>query len=280
MNDSLLDAVTSVLLEASNDKPWMTANYIAGKIACCVDGKQIEEVLLAHCRNTEDRGDVPIVRYSSLPSRKTLEVLWGAIEKVGSRRLENITQDNVVDDSLAKFECLDQADVFLSHSHRDYAGVMTVAKHLLQKDIVPWLAETHIEQDKHIHAEIINALSASQDFLLYLSPNALDSRWTGKEYQYALDRGIPIFIVADIACRDIVALLNAMGEHDRTQFDVTKKFKSASTEFICHLIEDQDGIVEIFAYSQALGVEAVHSFARPANELPDCIRERRNRRNS
>jgi hypothetical protein len=280
MNDSLFDEVASVLSGASNEKPWMTANYIAGKIASRVDGQQIEETLLAHCRDTENRGEVPIVRYSSLPSRTTLEVLWGAIEKVGPRKLASIIQDNVADDSLAEFECLDQADVFLSHCHRDYAGVMAVARHLLQNDIVPWLAETHIEQDKHIHEEIISALGTSQGFLLYLSPNALDSRWTGKEYHYALNGGIPIYIVADITFRDIRDLLNAMGRHDRTQFDATRMFNSASSEFTSHLIKDHNRIVETFAYSQALGVEVVHSFARPLVELPDCIRERRNRHTS
>lgn len=273
MNKLLLDEAVSILSTASNNRPWMTATYIAGKIPSRVDGKQIEETMLAHCRDTEDGGGVPIVRYSSLPSRKTLEVLWGAIEKVGSRRLENITQDNVADDSLTEFEGLDQADVFLSHSHRDYAGVMAVAKHLLQNDIVPWLAETHIEQGDHIHEEIIEALGASQDFLLYLSPNALDSRWTGKEYLYALDQGIPIFIVVDIAFPEIRDLLDAMAGHDQTRFDTTRKFKPASSEFISQLIEDHNHIVETFAYSKALGVEAEYSFARPLNKLPGCIRE-------
>ena len=274
-NDSLFNQVVSILSAASYDKPWMTASYIARKIGNRFDGKQIEEMLLAYCRDAEDSGGNLRVRYSSLPSRRTLEVLWGAVEKVGSRRLENITQDHVADDSLVEFECLDQADVFVSHSHRDYTAVMAVAKYLLQNGVVPWLAETHIGQGEHIHEEIISALSSSQDFLLYLSPNALDSRWTGKEYNYALNRKIPIFIVADIDSSEIKELLDAMHRRDQTHFDTTEKFTSANSEFINYLIEDPEQIIETFAYSHASGIETQFPLARPLSELPNCICTRR-----
>ena len=275
MSDSLFNQVISILSRATCDKPWMTASSIARETGDRFDGEQIKKMLLAHYREAEDSGVNPKARYSSLPSRRTLEVLWGDFEKVGSRRLENITKDHVADDSLAEFEYLDlnQADVFVSHSHRDYTAVMAVAKYLLQNEIVPWLAETHIGQDDDIHEGIINALNSSQDFLLYLSPNALDSRWTVKEYGYALEREIPIFIVADISFSEIRKLLEAM--RDKTHFDTAEKFKSASSESINCLIDDSNRIIETFAYSHASGIETQFPPARPLSKLPNRIRTRR-----
>lgn len=271
----LFDQVVSLLSGASDDKPWMTARYLARRLGNRVDGRQIEDMLLVHCQDAEDNGETPLIRYSSLPSRKTLEVLWGAIEKVGRRPLENITQNHVADDALNEFEALEAADIFVSHSHRDYPAVKTIARYLLQNDIVPWLAETHIEQDKHIHTEIINALGASQDFLLYLSSNALDSRWTGKEYFYAAHRGIPIFIVADIESVEVHELLRAIAGHKPVRSKVTQNFSAASAEFLSHLVEDNNRIVEVFVHSQTLGFDVVHPFARPVSELPSRIRKRR-----
>jgi len=275
MNDSLLEQVVAVLSAASSKKPWMTASYIARKIGNPVNGERIEQALLAHCRNAEDIRKTPLVRYSSLPSRKTLKVLWGAIEKVGSRKLYNITKDHVADDSFADFDNLDKADVFISHSHHDYIAVMDVAKHLLQNEIMPWLAETHIEQGKHIHEEIISALGVSQDFLLYLSPNALDSRWTGKEYLYAVKRGIPIFVVADIDFSEIAKLLAVMGNHKQMNGHVAQQFTSFDPDFLRFLIQDNERIVEMFAYSKDLANKLLPENVRPYTELPSSIRARR-----
>lgn len=87
MRDITLDQVFSIIDAASDEKPWMTALSIARRLGNRTEAKQIEQLLLAHCQDSEDSSQAPIVRYSSLPSRRTLEVLWGAIEKVGLRRM-------------------------------------------------------------------------------------------------------------------------------------------------------------------------------------------------
>lgn len=275
MSNNIFNQVFTILSDTSPDKPWMTARGIASRLRNRVDRVQIEQILLAHCKECEDKGLPLRVRYSSLPSRSTLDVLWGAIEKVGSRRLENITQDHVVDGSLAEFESLDKADVFLSHSHRDYDAVMAVATLLLQEGVVPWLAETHIGQGEHIHEQIIGALGASQAFLLFLSPHALDSRWTGKEYVNARSRGIPVFVVANIDFEEITAILKAIRGKKSPTDGFLRRFKQGAREFINNLITDEGHIIETFAYSfQPISASAMAKLhpARPLGDLPSAIR--------
>ncbi len=278
MTEISLDRVFSILAAASSDKPWITARGIARRLGDRVDGVQIEQLLLSYCRDCEDKGLAPTVRYSSLPSRKTLEVLWGTIEKVGSRRLENITKNDLADDSLGDFEELAQADVFLSHSHRDYEAMMAVGTLMLQHGVIPWLAETHIQQGEHVHDEIIRALDVSQTFLLFLSPHALDSRWTGKEYMNARSRGIPIFVVANIDFDEITQILESMHGKKPRNRRFPGKFKAGARAFVENLISDEDHIVRTFAYSQipisASQITQLHP-VRPVSELPAAIRLQR-----
>ena len=111
-----------------------------------------------------------------------------------------------------------------------------VATVLLQNDVVPWLAETHIEQGEHINEEIIRALRASQAFLLFLSPNALNSRWTGKEYLNAKHRDIPIFVVVDIDFEETRTVLELMHTDRPPDETFLGKFNTGAREFIEQLI--------------------------------------------
>lgn len=275
MDETILNRAITLLSAASPDKPWMTANYLGRKMGGDIEGSRIEQILLSYCRAAEDGGDIPKIRYSSLPSRKTLEVLWGAIEHVGTRPLENITQDHVAHDAFDDFGDLSRADIFISHSHRDFDAVSTVARHLLEADLVPWLAETHIQKDRHIHEEIIAALGASQDFLLYLSPNALDSRWTGKEYIYAQQRGIPIYVVGDADDPASRALLEVMLRHETIPNELAEHFDSVDRDFLHFLTEDNDGIIETFAYTRKPKETAIPDGIRSVTELASRIRARR-----
>lgn len=275
MDETILEQAIALLSAASPDKPWMTASYLGRKMGGGIEGKRIEQILLAYCREAEDSGDMPKIRYSSLPSRKTLEVLWGAIEHVGTRPLENITQDHVAHDAFDECGDLDRADIFISHSHRDFDAVSAVARHLLEADLVPWLAETHIQKDRHIHEEIIGALGDSQDFLLYLSPNALDSRWTGKEYIYAQQRGIPIYVVGDADVPEIRALLELMLRRETIPNELAERFEAVDRDFLYFLTEDNEGIIETFAYTSEPEETSLPDGVRPVTELASRIRARR-----
>ena len=269
MSDLAFDDVAAVL--KATDLRWMTASGIAKKLPIKeVEPTQVESVLIDHCSKREKRRVPPKVRYSSLPSRKTLEVLWGLIERVGFRKLSNITKDDVADESLSVGEYDGRADVFVSHSHRDYKDVMKVAEGLLKEDIVPWLAETHIGRGDHIHEKIIDALGAVDVFLLFLSPNALDSRWTGKEYGIACKKSIPIFVVGNIEFPEIGKILRAMGRHDKGNSPVVDKVRGDVRQFLKDLIADKHGLVETYGYSsKAADMPGV----RPLTEMPSAIRK-------
>lgn len=248
----------------------MTAGYIARKIGGSTEGPRVEEVLLAHIRHSEENGLEPMVRYSSLPSRRTLEVLWGATEIVGLRRVESIRKTNVADDTFDQFEDLDEADVFLSHSHRDYDSVMEVASLLVRGGVFPWLAETHLGQGDHINDGIISALTGSQLFILFLTPNALGSRWTGKEYMNARSRGIPIFIVADIRSSLVRSIVESIHHGSRLDDDSRDALQSGAREFISHLLADRQDMVECFTYPEE--ADSLFSGMRTVGELPKLIR--------
>ena len=174
----------------------MTAKRIAGKFGLTV--AKTQELLRDHISKAWQENTNPKIRYSNLPSKRTLQVLWGAVSNVGMRPLMPLTRTGETDESLADIELWDSANIFFSHSHRDYDKVIYIAKSLTNSGFSPWLAETHIDWGADINAEIVPALSNADAFLLYLSANGLNSRWTNKEYEFAVQNlRIPIFIVAD-----------------------------------------------------------------------------------
>ena len=120
MESELFKEVLEVLSSAKKGKAWMTVKYIAKKINQPENSNKIEQELIHYLERTADNNSEPMIRYSSLPSRKSLEVLWGAVDRIGTRRLESITQDHIADDSLDDLGDIENADVFVSHSHRDY----------------------------------------------------------------------------------------------------------------------------------------------------------------
>jgi hypothetical protein len=264
METSQWDDVLAVLQENAQEKPWMTARTIARRLRHPGDRIQIEKMLLAHYSECEE----PKVRCSSLPSRRTLEVLWAASDKVGCRYHNGFIKKDPADDSFADFGETCEASVFLSHSHHDYEAVMSIARQLLDNDLVPWLAETHIQQDEHIHERIIRALGDTQVFLLFLSSHSLNSCWTGKEYSYA--RGgtppVPLCVVANIDELDIPENISAIGDPGRADIEVLSE----------RLVAEVHEHLHLFAYSGRGSINPMWYGTRPhvrrLEELPSVIR--------
>jgi hypothetical protein len=170
-----INEIHQILKNLSRDKPWLTAGGIARCLSTPHNETEVQKRLLAdyHAGNRE-------VRYSALPHKGTLKVLWGHRENVGDRKLYNLTKDNAAD----QFFC----DVgqhwkrcFISHSHRDVNRVVEIGELLIQSEIYPWLAETELAKDESIHETIIDGLKEASYFLLFLTRNALRSGWTQKE---------------------------------------------------------------------------------------------------
>lgn len=228
-----IQKIHSELIKANRNKPWMTARRIAK--ACGLPVNYTETLLHDHITETRANGSVPKIRYSNLPSKKTLEVLWGSCRspKGDGRSTKPLQRTDPIDTSL-DIEDLADANIFFSHSHKDYKQVFKIATHLVEHRLAPWLAETHIPEGCLINEEIIGAMKEAQVFLLFLSLNPLSSRWSGKEYGRASANGkkIPIFIVADNKCattRGIAKCLSA--KQDLWESHQSNELKGAALDF-------------------------------------------------
>lgn len=229
-------------------KPWMTARMLACRLG--IDegfSTIIEESLLNYYKETIKKNESLLIRYSSLPSKKTLEVLWGHIDHVGQRKLLDIKKTDLADDSLEIDPEVKCADVFISHSFKDYSDVIGIAKLLQSRNIKPWLAETHIQQGEHIHEEIINALVRTKYLILYLTESSMLSRWTGKEYLYAVSKGIKIIVIAD--CRSLKINLIMKNKFLGNVTNI-EEASGDSSIFFHDLISDKSNIVDFVIYPE------------------------------
>ena len=80
-----------------------------------------------------------------------------------------------------------QKECFLSHSNKDRAFVLRLAKTLRQHKIPYWYSATHIVAAKQWHDEIGKALDRCGWFLLVLTPDAVRSEWVKRELLFALN---------------------------------------------------------------------------------------------
>ncbi len=190
------------------------------------------------------------------------------------RPLKPLARTDEIDESIDGIELWDSANIFFSHSHRDYDKVMHIAKCLTNCGFAPWLAETHIDQGDYINEEIEEALGRADAFMLFLSTNALNSRWTGKEYGIAAGKmKIPIFVIADddelildVACR----LANGEGADHYSEGS-----SGAASEF-CESLKMHQHEANYFKLKQvdsALDSLALDSIVRPFKEQSNPLSE-------
>lgn len=255
-------------------KPWMTARMLACRLGMNQGSRiKIEESLLKYYKKSIETNAKLLIRYSSLPSKKTLEVLWGHIDHVGQRKLLDIKKTDVADDSLEIDPEVKYADVFISHSFKDYVDVIKIAKLLQSRNIKPWLAETHIQQGEHIHEEVINALGRTKYLILFLSENSLLSRWTGKEYLYAVSKGIQVIVIADCRSLKINSIIKGKLIGDG-QF--IEEGSGDSMNFFHDLISDKENIVKFIIYPenklQELGADHQKNIFYSIQQLASLIK--------
>lgn len=183
MNYTELEEKIIDILANPNDhaKPWMTANGIRKNLGAGFP-KTAKHAVFSALQKLEQTGKP--IRHSKLPSKKTLDYLWGHTHIVQDINVNAIAKSDVADDFFEQLPNLEDAPIcFISHSHKDIDGVLAVCNILIENGIYPWLAECEIEQGELINDNIIEALENSTYFLLYLSRNALKSVWTRKEFQ-------------------------------------------------------------------------------------------------
>ena len=179
----MLNRIITVLKNEKNPR-WQTAKGICKKLQFNKKQvHQVEELLIRYHTETSE----PVIRYSSLPSKNSLEVLWGHIDKVGNRELFDIYKedDALIVDYLKDIP--DTRNIFLSYSFKDTAKVLSLAHKLVKIGLYPWIAQVDLYRDQQINSEVINALLDVPHFGIYLSSNVLESAWSAKEFQYAIN---------------------------------------------------------------------------------------------
>jgi len=169
---------------------WMTSETIKSKLKITdYNAAEIEKGLLDYYNVNSNSA----VRYSSLPSKRSLQVLWGHVDNVGHRKLFDIfKEDNHLEADYLN-EINDERNLFLSHSFKDTSNVFDLAKHLVTHGINPWIAETDITQNSHINHDVISAINDLPFFGMYLSEHVLTSAWSVKEFEFALSNKKKLF---------------------------------------------------------------------------------------
>lgn len=179
-DSSFIDQVEQCLLHS--ESKWNTSQGILSKMGNhSISPIQLDELLLNHYKNSKDQK----FRFSTLPSRKSLDVLWGHLDRVNKKEVIDIYKQNeeLLIDELDRTK---EKSIFLSHSFKDSDQVVKLAKDLAQEDLHIWLAETDLLYRQHINFEVQNAIWELPYFGVYLSENIFNSLWTAKEIDFAI----------------------------------------------------------------------------------------------
>ena len=192
------------LLKDKNAPKWQTAENISKKLNNRLTSEELENLLIKRYKSSNNS----VIRYSSLPSKKSLSVLWGHIDKVGNRKLFDIFREDeeITPEYLKQIE--DERNIFLSHSFKDFDKVILLANKLVKFDFNPWLAESEIKQNYHINNEVKEAIERLPYFGIYLTDNVLNSTWSAKEFEYALINKRKLFAFIDEDSKQIISLIN------------------------------------------------------------------------
>ncbi len=284
----ILDSTINLLKRRDGSKPWITATTISKKLNEEISSECVEKILLKHM---EEKKEETEVRYSTLPHKETLEVLWGhtSHQKVGPREVNPLYRN----DDVLKLFCINNpaeiddedargfdiefmkngSKVFFSHSFKDFKIVKSIAQYLVQNEILPWLAETHIPKGEHINEAVISALTKSQHFLVYLSKNALNSRWTGKELGRAISQEINVSIIID--CNN--SNLKEMVQYRYHGRKYSRYASDRASDLFESVIREKNPLIKWVVYPEKkwkeLGFDKPKNEIYPYGDLPRLVKE-------
>lgn len=187
MEAELRDKIEQFLLGSSYK--WNTSSAMINQLNLTQYSPiELDGLLIAEYKNSEIRK----FRFSTLPSKKSLDVLWGHIDRVRQRDVLDIhKQDEQI--LIDELDRLTSKNLFLSHSFKDAEQVIYLAKELSNLDLYTWIAETEILQYQHINQSVKEALESLPYFGVYISENLISSIWSAKEIEFALNNKKLIF---------------------------------------------------------------------------------------
>lgn len=237
------------LLKDPSQPKWQTALGLNAKLSHFQNSspEAVESMLIELVKENPDAD----IRYSTLPSKRNLKVLWGHKDKVGERKLFDIfKEDEEVKPGYLE-DVNDERNMFLSHSFKDTKAVFRLSRALVAYGCNPWVAEADISRGQHINNEVINAISNLPFFGIYLSRNMLNSTWSAKEFEFAVRNKKKLFAFISADDQDIINLvendvaINHLGIHellrrvfDRSEFSERIQFFliAENTEISFHKI--------------------------------------------
>jgi hypothetical protein len=97
--------------------------------------------------------------------------------------IDGILNDNILEMWFGKNEALKGTRAFLSHASKDKAVVNQIATDLAKLGVAPWLDEWKIRAGESIPQKISLGIKDSECVIVFLSRNAIASKWVEREWQ-------------------------------------------------------------------------------------------------
>lgn len=221
--ERILEAAHHELLKLDKPKVWMTARGLAARIRSSspklepVSQVALFEALCAHAEHRRPR----LIRNSTSPSARTLEVLWGAIEKVDERDVDPPRKRATgPSEEFAELERAQKApregdesddalpiDFFLSYNFADAVAAAQAAEIIERRGYSVWMAGASIAGGEIINDTVRSAMRGARGMLLYLSGKSLRSLWVAKEQLVGALQDLPRSVIVDGSDADLVALV-------------------------------------------------------------------------
>ncbi len=288
-SEHIVQGALEVLTALTPGKPWLTARSIARRMRARPGGETVTQLRVFRALLEEAARGVGArrVRNSRLPSVRTLEVLWAAVQPVGTVRdldvespilhrpfgsgaSEQPAEDGAADD--------EPPTCFMSYNMNDSRETEGAIDVLEARGYSVWFAGTSIQGGDNIHSAVIEALGNARRHFVYLSEHSLRSLWVGKEVIVGAAQGLALSVIVnadDVACLelarrlvddgcDVLDLLNDRYPGSESR-DAVRKFQQILVEHVCR----PDAVVYYHA-TRTPGDMTEHPRLRPLDEIPNA----------
>ena len=209
-------------LEDENNYKWTTSKTLLKKLNIkCLSPMELDDILVEYFQ-----GD-PIcdIRFSTYPSIKSLDILWGSVKRNKLRDVSSIYRqdEQVFIEELGRTE---KKNMFLSHSFKDSKLAIKVAKKFLNYNVFTWLAEVEILKNGHINQSVIEAIEELPFFCVLITKNIVNSVWSAKEIGFALTNKKEVIGIIDAENIDFVKSIEDVAISGGTKIsqDIFRRF--------------------------------------------------------
>lgn len=253
MEQQQLNKIINYLTDGDNYK-WATSEkLIAATGLAGISPAELDRALAEHYKQAPQ----PVIRFSTLPSRRALDVLWGHVGRVGKRPVVDIYRaDGPLQEE--NHEAAQEANMFISYSFADSEAALELSGKLSKYNVWAWIAEMEILKREHINEAVNNAITALPAFGVLITDNTLRSGWSAKEIDFALQQG-----------KEVLGFLHLDRlEHVRAMVESGMDGQSAVRQEIFNRIFDNHPDVKFLTFPEESGAPEL-SFLKERGELVD-----------